>query len=153
MRESLGEATPAGLLLHSQLPLSNLHPFIYVRVQSPSYALLNGQLQQGGRVSGLYSTLLGFRGTSLYSRGLEGGVLILLDISRVPSVAPPLQYYSPPFYSREFSSSLCNSLCSNSSKILHNIYGIDAYVLNALITDLQAEVVHYSYGQSYRNVS
>ncbi|GBN40597.1 hypothetical protein AVEN_100951-1 [Araneus ventricosus] len=38
------------------------------------------------------------RGTSLYSRGLEGGVLILLDISRVPSVAPPLQDYSPPFW-------------------------------------------------------
>ncbi|GBN22903.1 hypothetical protein AVEN_254543-1 [Araneus ventricosus] len=78
--------------------LSNLHPFIYVRVQSPSFSLVNGQMQQGGRVSGLFSTFLGIKGTSLYSRGLEGGVLILLDISRVPSVVPPLQDYSPPFW-------------------------------------------------------
>ncbi|GBM30577.1 hypothetical protein AVEN_27614-1 [Araneus ventricosus] len=53
---------PRSLLPYSQLAFSNLHPFIYVRVQSPSFSVLNGQVQQGDRVSGLFSTLLGFRG-------------------------------------------------------------------------------------------
>ncbi|GBL82231.1 hypothetical protein AVEN_252416-1 [Araneus ventricosus] len=108
------------LLPYSQLPFLISAP-LYVSGSNlrPLPCSLAGAARGG--VSGLFSTFLGFMG--YYSRGLEGGVLILLDTSRVQGwhrLYKIIRHHSGNFYSREFSSSLCNSMCSNSSKILHN---------------------------------